>query len=50
MTLLKPKWTCNACTYVNINGNKNCEVCTTAAPMEAYYTEEELNKEESALK
>lgn len=50
MTMLKPKWSCKACTYMNINGNKICDVCTTPAPVEAYYTEAELNKEETALK
>lgn len=50
MTMLKPKWTCKACTYVNINGNRECEVCQNPAPIEAYYTEEEINKEEGVLK
>jgi len=50
-TLLKPQWQCHACTFMNINStNKNCQVCGTQAPIDAFYTEEELNREEEAQK
>ena len=50
-TLLKPQWQCHACTFMNLNStNKNCQVCGTQAPIDAFYTEEELNREEEAQK
>lgn len=48
-TLLKPQWQCHACTFVNMNSNnKICHVCGTQAPLDAYYTEEEMAREEEA--
>jgi len=40
---IKPQWDCQACTFVNSNNSKLCEICGTPAPEEAYFTEEELS-------
>ena len=51
ISLLKPTWKCNACTLQNTNSLTNkCSICTTQAPIEAYYTEEELKQEEEGKK
>ena len=42
---LKPVWCCDACTYENTEENKVCEICQNAAPVSAFYTEDELRKE-----
>jgi len=49
--IIKPKWDCPACTFVNTNKNKLCEICGCQAPSDAYFDEEELDeKEEEAPK
>ena len=44
-TKIKKMWNCPACTFVNTNQNKLCEICGWQAPPEAYYNEEELGAE-----
>lgn len=39
-------WECPMCTYINNGMNKNtiCEACETPAPLEAFFTEEQLEQ------
>ena len=46
-TIIKP-WDCEVCTYKNLVGKSQCEMCTAAAPINAYVevkSEEEIKKE-----
>lgn len=48
ISLLKPQWNCNACTFLNedsADGAQSepvCMICYNPAPPEAYYTREEI--------
>jgi hypothetical protein len=52
ITLLKPdfEWNCSSCTFLNVNGADKCELCYNAAPIEAFYTQEEIAKLEAEKK